>query len=77
MYRGQRYGNRGLNRTELRVIELVAQGLKNNEVAQVLGTTQHVIKNYLKAIYDKLGFHNRVEVSLWYEARNHSEQTMN
>ena len=56
---------------ERRVIELVAQGLKNREVATEIGTTEHVIKNYLRTIYDKLGLWNRVELALWYEARRH------
>jgi DNA-binding NarL/FixJ family response regulator len=56
---------------EQRVIELVAQGLKNKEVADEIGTTEHVIKNYLRTIYDKLGLWNRVELALWYEARRH------
>ena len=56
---------------EQRVIELVAQGLKNKEVACEMGTTEHVIKNYLRTIYDKLGLWNRVELALWYEARRH------
>ncbi len=47
---------------EQRVIELVAQGLKNREVADEIGTTEHVIKNYLRTIYDKLGLWNRVEL---------------
>jgi DNA-binding NarL/FixJ family response regulator len=59
---------------ELRVIKLVAQGLKNSEVAEATGTTEHVIKNYLRAIYDKLGLWNRVELALWYEARKHREE---
>ena len=56
---------------EYRVIELVAQGLKNGEVAQEIGTTEYVVKNYLRAIYDKLGLWNRVELALWYEARKY------
>ena len=56
---------------EQRVIELVAQGLKNREVANEIGTTEHVVKNYLRVIYDKLGLWNRVELALWYEARKH------
>jgi DNA-binding NarL/FixJ family response regulator len=59
------------NEREQRVIELVAQGLKNKEVATEIGTTEHVIKNYLRTIYDKLGLWNRVELALWYEARRH------
>jgi len=65
----QRSGGRMPSEREQRVIELVAQGLKNSEVAQAIGTTEHVVKNYLRTIYDKLGLWNRVELALWYEAR--------
>jgi DNA-binding NarL/FixJ family response regulator len=70
MLRGKQ-SNRTPNEREQRVIELVAQGLKNKEVAAEIGTTEHVIKNYLRTIYDKLGLWNRVELALWYEARRH------
>jgi len=63
--------NRVPTAREYRVIELVAQGLKNGEVAREIGTTEHVVKNYLRAIYDKLGLWNRVELALWYEARKY------
>jgi len=56
------------------IIRLVAEGCKNREIADHLGTTEHVVKNDLRLIYDKLGFWNRVELALWYEARRH-EQT--
>jgi DNA-binding NarL/FixJ family response regulator len=64
-----RYGTRVPNEREQRVIQLVAQGLKNKEVAEEIGTTEHVVKNYLRVIYDKLGLWNRVELALWYESR--------
>ncbi|HUO17376.1 MAG TPA: LuxR C-terminal-related transcriptional regulator [Verrucomicrobiae bacterium] len=65
----ERYGTRIPNEREQRVIQLVAQGLKNSEVAEQIGTTEHVVKNYLRVIYDKLGLWNRVELALWYESR--------
>jgi DNA-binding NarL/FixJ family response regulator len=68
---GGLYGTRVPSPRQQQVIELVAQGLKNSEVAAVIGTTQHVVKNHLRIIYDKLGFWNRVELALWYEARRH------
>jgi DNA-binding NarL/FixJ family response regulator len=71
------YGSRVLTKTEQTVIELVARGLKNSEVGEATGMTEHVVKNYLRAIYDKLGLWNRVELALWYEARRHREETMN
>ena len=68
MFGRERYGKRTPSKREQLVIELVAQGLKNKEVADAIGTTEHVIKNYLRSIYDKLGLWNRLELALWYEA---------
>jgi DNA-binding NarL/FixJ family response regulator len=65
------YGNRKPSPRQQEVIALVAQGLKNSEVADAIGTTEHVVKNHLRLIYDKLGLWNRVELALWYEARRH------
>ena len=67
MFAPELYGKRALNNTEQRVVELVAQGLKN----------RYVVANYLRIIYDKLGLWNRVELALWYESRKHREETMN
>jgi DNA-binding NarL/FixJ family response regulator len=77
MFRRERYGSRDLNKTEQRVVELVAQGLKNSEVAKAIGTTEFVVKKHLRAIYDKLGPWNRLEIALWYESRKQREETMN
>lgn len=63
----------GPNPREHAIIQLVAEGCKNREIADSLGTTEHVIKNYLRVIYDKLGLWNRVELALWYEARQHEQ----
>jgi DNA-binding NarL/FixJ family response regulator len=71
MFTNERYGPRTPSERETRVIELVAQGLKNRDVAHAIGTTEHVVKNYLRVIYDKLGLWNRVELALWYESRKH------
>ena len=62
-----------LSPKELEVAQLVYEGLKNREIADSLGTTEHVVKNYLRLIYDKLGLWNRVELALWYEARQHEQ----
>ena len=69
------YGTRIPSPRQQQVIELVAQGLKNSEVAEVIGTTEYVVKNHLRIIFDKLGFWNRVELALWYEARRHESLT--
>jgi DNA-binding CsgD family transcriptional regulator len=60
---------RKLSRRQRRVFALVAQSLKNREIATKLGIGAHVARNYVSAIYDKIGVSNRVELALWYEAR--------
>ena len=42
--------------------------------ADAIGTTEHVVKNYLRVIYDKLGLWNRVELALWYESRRNEPE---
>ncbi len=69
----ERDARRGPNKREHFIIQLVAEGLKNRDIADSLGTTEHVIKNDLRMIYDKLGLWNRVELALWYEARRHEQ----
>jgi DNA-binding NarL/FixJ family response regulator len=64
MFGRDRYGTRVPNERELRIIELVAQRLKNSEIARAIGTTEFVVKNHIRAIYDKLGLWNRVEIAL-------------
>jgi len=70
---GETTSPRGPNEREHAIIQLVAEGHKNREIADSLGTTEHVIKNYLRVIYDKLGLWNRVELALWYEARRYEQ----
>ena len=70
---GSFYGSRVPSDRENRVIELVAQGLKNVEVAAAIGTTEHVVKNYLRVIYDKLGLWNRVELALWHVSHTETQ----
>ncbi len=68
---GETASRRGPSEREQLIIQRVAEGCKNREIAESLGTTEHVVKNYLRLIYDKLGLWNRVELALWYEARQH------
>ena len=70
---GETGGIQHPNQREQYIIQRVAEGCKNREIADSLGTTEHVVKNYLRLIYDKLGLWNRVELALWYEARRHEQ----
>jgi DNA-binding NarL/FixJ family response regulator len=55
-----------LTSKEERITALVAHGLKNEEIARVIGTTTNRIKNYLREIFDKTGTWSRLELALWY-----------
>ncbi|MBZ5512596.1 MAG: response regulator transcription factor [Acidobacteriia bacterium] len=50
---------------ELRIVALIVQGYKNKDIAAELGTTEQVIKNYLRNIYDKIGVSDRLELALF------------
>ena len=50
---------------ELKIVALVVQGYKNKEIATRLGTTEQVIKNYLRNVYDKIGVGDRLELALF------------
>jgi DNA-binding NarL/FixJ family response regulator len=50
---------------ETRVAKLVWEGLTNREIASALGTTEQVVKNYLRTTFDKLGVWSRLELALY------------
>jgi DNA-binding NarL/FixJ family response regulator len=54
-----------LTAKELRIVALIVQGYKNKEIASQLGTTEQVIKNYLRNVYDKIGVSDRLELALF------------
>jgi DNA-binding NarL/FixJ family response regulator len=57
-----------LNRTEVRVATMVWQGQTNPEIAVAFGTTEQVIKNHLRSIFDKLRVWSRLELALYVAA---------
>lgn len=54
-----------LSTKELQIIAGVTQGLRNKDIAQEVLTTEQVVKNYLRKIYDKLGVSDRLELALY------------
>jgi DNA-binding NarL/FixJ family response regulator len=54
-----------LSPKELNIISFVTQGLRNKEIATEVGTTEQVIKNYLRNVYDKIGVGDRLELALF------------
>jgi two-component system nitrate/nitrite response regulator NarL len=54
---------------EAQVVQLLADGLSTRDISQNLALTEHTIRNYLSAIYEKLGVSSRVELALYAVAR--------
>lgn len=54
-----------LTSREAQVAQLVWEGLTNRDIAQRMGTTEQVVKNYLRSTFDKLGVWSRLELALY------------
>ena len=54
-----------LTTKEIQVATLVWEGLTNREIAKLVGTTEQVVKNYLRTTFDKLGVWSRLELALY------------
>jgi len=50
-----------LTERELQVLQLLAQGLANKQIASQLGISEHTVKFHVSGIYTKLGATNRTE----------------
>lgn len=58
-------GENLLSPREQQVVEFVADGLTNHEIAEKLQIREHTVKNHLFKIYEKLGISTRVELILY------------
>jgi DNA-binding NarL/FixJ family response regulator len=59
--RQDRTGALGLSARERAVLELMAAGSTNPEIAEALHLSKHTIKEHTSAVYRKLGVRNRTE----------------
>jgi len=51
-----------LSTRERQVVQYLAAGMTNREIAESLGLSRHTVKNYLFRIFDKLGVSSRTEL---------------
>ncbi len=51
-----------LSARERQVVQYLAAGMTNSEIADALGLSPHTVKNYLFRIFEKLGVSNRTEL---------------
>jgi DNA-binding NarL/FixJ family response regulator len=56
-------GAEGLSAREFAILELVASGLRNTEIASELMISPNTVKFHLRAVYAQLGVRNRVEAA--------------
>jgi len=50
---------------EIQIAIHVWEGLTNREISRIVGTTEQVIKNHLRSIFDKLGVWSRLELAMY------------
>jgi DNA-binding NarL/FixJ family response regulator len=58
-------GNALLTQREETIVYLVAEGMRNREIAQQLRLSEHTVRNYLFRIFEKLGISSRSELILY------------
>ena len=63
-----------LTSREEQIVSLVADGLKNREIAEMLKVSQHTVKNHLFRVFEKLGISSRAELILYLLGRKNSEE---
>ncbi|WP_071518525.1 response regulator transcription factor [Geitlerinema sp. PCC 9228] len=54
-----------LTPTELKVVQLVARGMANREIAEIMDVSQRTIESHVSNMLGKTGLHNRTELSRW------------
>ena len=60
------YSTQGITEKELRIIELVAEGLSNREIASQLFLSEGTVRNYLSSILEKLDLRDRTQLAVFY-----------
>lgn len=58
-----------LTRRERQVLEHVAMGQNNAQIAAELGIASQTVRNYITAVYEKIGVRSRVEAVVWARER--------
>jgi two-component system, NarL family, nitrate/nitrite response regulator NarL len=62
-----------LTKREEEIMRMIALGMKTHDIALALRITEHSVRNYLSAVFAKLGVSNRIELILYCMARGKHE----
>ena len=57
----QRLKDLGITRRELEILELIAQGMSNREIADKLFVSENTVKTHSSRLFDKLGARRRTQ----------------
>lgn len=60
------YDQYGISEKERRVIELVAEGLSNREIAKKMYLSEGTVRNYISTILEKLSLRDRTQLAIFY-----------
>ncbi len=60
------YEQYGITEKEFEIIELVAQGLSNKEIAQKCYLSDGTVRNYISTVLEKLGLRDRTQLAVFY-----------
>lgn len=52
----------GLTKRERQVLQLLVDAYDNRQIATEIGVAEQTVRNYISAIYSKLGIENRIEI---------------
>lgn len=61
----------GISSREMDIIEFVAQGFNNKEIADALFLSEGTVRNYLSVILEKLELRDRTQLAVLYYRRDH------
>lgn len=50
---------------EIRIIQLIAEGLDNNTIAEILTVSPNTVKSHVSNIFSKVGVSDRTQAAIW------------
>ena len=62
-----------LTPSELRVVDLIGEGLSNREIAERLSVAEKTVKNHITSLLAKMGLQRRTQVAAWAAGRKNRE----
>lgn len=60
------YSQYDINEKEQAIIELVAEGLSNKEIAEKIFLSEGTVRNYISVILEKLALRDRTQLAVFY-----------